>query len=133
MRPIEKEEFREPTEAEQSLLARLLRAEFPGRSELAPLLHSILVRTIDRNGSLELQTQVEGKASVIKRVPVEGEARDMDGVIIHLLLHVVDWRPVELESFREDGSAVKTMPPASAFELVVLPPAPKSGWASSNY
>jgi hypothetical protein len=39
-------EFREPTVVEQSLLARLLEANFPGRNELAVLLGNVLVKTI---------------------------------------------------------------------------------------
>ncbi|MGC2330288.1 MAG: hypothetical protein WA581_02445 [Candidatus Acidiferrales bacterium] len=131
-RPMAKGELREPTEAERLLLKRLLDADFPGRSELAPLLQRVLVRTIDEDSGLELQTQAEGKAPVVKRVPVEAEAKDTDGVMIHMLLHVVEGKPVELEFFREDGATVKRMPPASAFELIVLPPVPEKGWANAN-
>jgi hypothetical protein len=79
------------------------------------------VKTIDKVGGLELQSQLEGKAPVVKRVPVEAEGKDEDGVVVHMLLHVVDGRPVELEFFREDAETVKKMPPPSAFELIVLP------------
>ncbi len=121
-------DFRKPTDAERSLLERLLEAEFPGRDELAPMIRSILVRTIDEDGGLELRSQIDGKASVVKRVPVEAEAKDEDGVVIHMRLHVVDGRPVELEFFREDGATLKRMPPPSALELIVLPPMPEKGW-----
>ncbi len=131
-RPTAKGELREPTEAEGLLLKRLLDADFPGRNELTPLLHRVLVRTIDDDSGLELQTQVEGKAPVVKRVPVEAEAKDTDGVMIHMLLHVVEGKPVELEFFRDDGATVKKMPSASAFELIVLPPVPEKGWANAN-
>jgi hypothetical protein len=107
----------------------LLEAEFPGRDELAPMLRLVLVRTIDEDGGLELQSQIEGKAPVVKRVPVEAEARDEDGFTIHALLHVVDGRPIELEIYK-DGGSVKQMPSASAFELIVLPPMPEKGWGS---
>jgi len=39
-------------------------------------------------------------------------------------LHVKDGQPAELEIFKDDGSPVKRMPSPSAFELIVLPPAP---------
>ena len=126
-------EFREPTMREQALLNRLLDAEFPGKKELAPLLGQVLVKTIDEDGGLELQSQVEGKAPVVQRVPVEAEAKDEDGVVIHMLLHVVEGRPVELEFFREDTASIKMMPPPSDFELVVLPPMPKGGWAGTEW
>ncbi|HWF38442.1 MAG TPA: hypothetical protein VG322_07980 [Candidatus Acidoferrales bacterium] len=132
MRPTAKGELREPTEAEGLLFKRFLDADFPGRNELAPLLQRVLVRTIDEDGGLELQSQVEGKAPVAKRVPVEAEANDEDGVVIHMLLHVVEGRPIELELFREDGARVRRVPPSSAFDLIVLPPAPETGWAHSR-
>jgi hypothetical protein len=122
--------FRKPTDREQALLNRLLEADFPGRDELASLLRQALVKTIDEDGGLELQSQVEGRAPVVKRVPVEAEGKDEDGVVIHVLLHVVDGRPVELELFREDSESVKKLPPSSAFELIVLPSMPASGWGN---
>ena len=121
-------EFRAPTNSERALLARLLDADFPGKDGLAPLLREILVKTIDEDGGLALQTQVEGKALVVQRVPVEAEGKDEDGVTIHMALHVVDGKPVELEFYREDPETVRRLPPASAFELIVLPPAPENGW-----
>jgi hypothetical protein len=122
--------FREPTAVEQALLERLLEANFPGTSELAALLGNVLVRTIDEDGSLELESQVEGKAPVVKRVPVEAEGKDEDGATIHMLLHVDEGKPVELEFLREDSVTIRTVPPPSAFELIVLPPMPSGGWAS---
>jgi hypothetical protein len=122
--------FRNPTDGEQALLNRLLEAEFPGKSELAPMMRLVLVKTIDEDGGLELRSQVEGKAPVVKRIPVEAEGKDEDGVVIHMLLHVVDGRPVELEFYRDGVGTVKTMPPASAFELIVLPPMPPKGWGN---
>ena len=123
-------EFREPTDEERALLNRLLEAKFPGRDELATLLHLVLVKTIDKDGGLELQSKIEGKASVVKRIPVEAEGKDEDGVVIHMLLHVVNGRPVELEFYRDGIGTVKTMPPASTFELIVLPPMPEKGWGN---
>jgi hypothetical protein len=106
-------------------LERLLEAEFPGRDELAPILRNSLVRTIDKDGGLELRSQVSGEAPVVKRIPVEAEAKDDDGFRVHALLHVVGGRPVELEIYKDDGSTVKRMPPVWTFELIVLPPAPR--------
>jgi len=92
----------------------LLEAEFPGKEQLAPMVQDMLVRPIDEAGSLELRTQANTRATVIKRIPVEAEAKDKDGVTIHVLLHVVDGRPIELEIFKDDSSRIKYMP-------VVLP------------
>src|SRR5713226_4799769 len=107
-------QFRKPTKEEQTLLQRLLEAEFPGKEQLAPMVQDMLVRPIDEAGSLELRTQANTRATVIKRIPVEAEAKDKDGVTIHVLLHVVDGRPIELEIFKDDSSRIKYMP-------VVLP------------
>jgi hypothetical protein len=124
-RPMNQEEhFRKPTVTEQALLERLIEADFPGREELAPMIHSILVRPLDGEGSLELNSQIPGIAPVVKRIPVEAEATDEDGVRMHVLLHVLNGRPIELEFFKEDGSGIKRLPVPSDFELIVLPPAP---------
>jgi hypothetical protein len=117
-------QFRSPTLAERELLRRLLEANFPGRDELVPMFEQIEVRTLDELGGLELRSRAPGRAPVVKRVPVEAEAKDEDGYLIHVLLHVVDGRPTELEIFKDDGSCVRRMPAPSAFELMVLPPAP---------
>jgi len=124
---IPETEFRKPTDAERALLDRLLEVQFPGRNELAPMIGDILVRKLYDDGGLELKTQTDGKAPVVKRIPVEAEAKDDDGFTIHALLHVVDGRPIELEIYK-DGGSVEKMPPASAFELIVLPPMPKDGY-----
>jgi hypothetical protein len=126
-RPMKPEQhFRKPTSEERALLEHLLQADFPGRHELASIMRDILVRTLDEYDGLEIRSQVEGKAPIMKRIPVEAEAKDDDGFTIHVLLHVVDGRPVELEIYKDDGSRVKRKPSPSEFELIVLPPAPSS-------
>jgi len=125
-------ECRQPTAVERSLLERILEAEFSGRDELAPLLRSVIVRNIDEDCGLELESQVQGKAPVTKRIPVDAEGKDEDGVAIHMLLHVVEGRPVELEFFREDGATVRKVPAPSAFDLIVLPPGPPGGFRGAN-
>ena len=117
-------QFRAPTPTERQLLRRLLEADFAGRDALVPMLDQVEVRTLDELGSVELRTHLAGKAPVVKRIPVEAEAEDEDGYVIHAMLHVVDGRPTELEIFKDDGSRVRRMPDPSAFELMVLPPAP---------
>jgi len=82
------------------------------------------VRAIDEDGSLEIKSRAGGTAPVVKRIPVEAEAKADDGVVVHVLLHVIEGRPVELEVYREDGANISKIPPASSFELIVLPPAP---------
>ncbi len=121
-------QFRDPTPYERSLLDRLLEADFPGKTELLPLLRQISVRVLDEDGGLEIKSEVPGKAPVVQRVPVEAEGKDEDGATIHVLLHVVEGRPVELEIYKDAITSVKRMPPVSEFEVIVLPPPPEKGW-----
>jgi len=124
--------FRQPTEAELLILKTLLQAAFPGRDELNTLLKDCDVKTIDNNGSLAIQTRGNVIAPVLKRIPVEAEAKDEDEVVVHILLHVVGGKPVELEIFKEDGSQVQRTPLSSALESVVLAPVPPSRDNSIN-
>jgi hypothetical protein len=121
-------QFRQPTIAERALFDRLLKAEFPGRPELAALLRDVSVKTCDNDGSLVLRVAAEGTAPVNQRIPVEAEGKDEDGAKLHALLHVPNGRPNYLEFFREDAKTVKRIPHPETWELIVLPPAPKNGW-----
>lgn len=114
--------FRAMTPYERRVLSRLLSQDFPGRDELAIQLIHCRVRTIDEDGSLEIETESRIKAAAAKsRVPTEGEAEDRDGVTIHFLLHVVDGAICELEIYKEDNSRVATWPPVQ--EIRVFAPA----------
>lgn len=120
------EKFRRPDSKELALLKRLLEAEFPGRDDLMAMIPDLRVRSIDAEGSLELQSPSKISAHVIKQIPVEAQAKDQDGFEIHVLLHVVSGKPTELEVFKDDGSAIKRMPDPASFEVIVLPPAPNT-------
>jgi hypothetical protein len=122
-------DFREPTLNERGMIDRLLEAEFPGKYELVEMMRSVRVKTIDEDGGLELRTESKDRAPVLQRVPVEAESKAKDDrMTVHVLLHVVDGRPVELEIYRNDCARVEELPPPSEFELIVLPPAPTIGW-----
>ena len=45
--------FREPTDSERAILARLLDVDFVGRAELTLMMRGILVCQVDHNGSLD--------------------------------------------------------------------------------
>jgi hypothetical protein len=109
------------TEQERSYLNRLLHADFPGREELIRQLAEARVRTIDENGSLEILVRGGPPAEVKRRIPVEGQFADADGVPIHILLHAPNGFASELEVYREDSSRVIAMPSADRLELLVLP------------
>jgi hypothetical protein len=107
--------------AERAILARLLEGIFPGREPLLTQSLGITGRRIDTNGSLALHPGGPSpKADVVRRVPVEAEFEDGDGVIVHVLLHVLDGYLNELEIFREDSAAVQHVAPPTDFRLVVL-------------
>ncbi len=115
--------FREPTATEKALLQRLLEADFEGKVEVARQLRECRVRQIDSEGSLEIDPGTNfDKASVQKRIPVEAEGADEDGMQIHVLLHVVNGVVKELEIYKDDGSPLKRLPNSHDLKLLVLPP-----------
>jgi len=65
---------------------------------------------IDEDPSIFLRTSSSESASVIARVPTEGEAPDVDGVMIRYLLHVIEGRISELEIYKDDGSRILRQP-----------------------
>jgi hypothetical protein len=101
------------------ILAKLLTEPFPGRDEVARQIAVARGRTIDAEGSLALSAVEVPRASVVRRIPVEAEVEDVDGVTIHVLLHVVDGYIDESEIYRDDGAAVQA-PIRDALRVVVL-------------
>ena len=104
--------YRALDKRELQLLEHLLRHEFPGRDELREQLGFVLCRTIDEDGGLSLKCSANIQARVLCRVPTEGKCTDLDGIHIHVLLHVVDGFMNELEIYKEDSSRVKQSPVA---------------------
>jgi len=99
------------TEKEKQLVERLLEPDFPGRDELVQQLHAAEVRGIDEDGSVEFRVTSDVPACNVKyRVPTEGEYEDLDGVKVHVLLHVVGRKAKELELYKEDNSPVRAWP-----------------------
>lgn len=108
------------TEWERHLILRLLEPPFPGRDVLLHQVDHLFGRTIDENGSLELQCEITSAAPVEKRVPTEGEAIDRDGTTIHYLLHVVAGKMKALEVYKDDSSRVLQHPDPNEVKVVVL-------------
>lgn len=114
-------EWRTPTSEEQALMNRLVEKPFNGREAMAEQLQSVKVRPADQDGCLSIHVPPTAPvADVAYRVPIEAEAPDTDGITIHLLLHVVEGRAVELEMFKEDNSNIIEVPPANAWEVAAL-------------
>jgi hypothetical protein len=98
----------------------LLGAEFPGRDVLTAQLRSAMVVALDSNGSLRFDVRDGGQAEVVRRIPVEAETEDGDGVTIHLLLHVIDGLLNELEIYREDSKSLKRSIDSSSLRVLDL-------------
>lgn len=105
---------------EKELLAKLLDAKFLGRDELLWQARRVMVRAMDRNGSLEFILTHDRPAPVAHRVPVEAEVDDSDGVTIHVLLHVVGGMLRELEIYREDSKDVQHEPDPKDLRVTAL-------------
>ena len=104
----------------QRILAVLLAADFPGRDAVVAQIAAAKGRRIDDDGSLELSVVDAPPAAVERRIPVEAEIEDLDGVTVHLLLHVLDGFVSELEIFREDSGPVLGPLPPGALRVIVL-------------
>ena len=98
--------FRASSHLERRVLSALLSAEFRGNAALREQAKTAQVRVIDADGSLEISAGEGPRADVDQRVPIEGEIPDRDGIIIHILLHVVDGNLNELEIYREDSGPI---------------------------
>lgn len=111
---------RRPTEREFALLSRLVGSEFDGAAALAQQLATTLVTRLDEDGSLRLDPGDTIPAAVKRRIPVEASYPDADGVIVHVLLHIIEGRLDELEVYREDSGRV-LVPPTETRALEVDP------------
>jgi uncharacterized protein DUF6984 len=114
------QDFRPLSNLEGQLLAVLLSADFPGRNAIVEQIAFASVREIDDNGSLEFGPSDKTPAQVVRRIPVEAELDDSDGVMIHLLLHVVDGFVKELEVYRDDSGRVRRDLAPEDLRLLVL-------------
>lgn len=110
-------EYRPMTESEQALLSRLLESPFPGRDQLRAQLRDAMVRTIDEDGSFSIQVSRDQKADVLRRVPVEADGIDLDGMMIRFLLHVVKGIASELEIYRDDSLPVQKLPAVDQLQI----------------
>ncbi|MGM1016425.1 MAG: DUF6984 family protein [Actinomycetota bacterium] len=101
-------ELRPLARKEAAVLRTLLSQPFDGRVELVEQVAGLRVGALDEQGSLRLQTSGGSMSAAAYRVPVEASYTDADGVVAHVLLHVLNGRLHELEVYREDGGQVLT-------------------------
>lgn len=114
------EGLRPPSASEKQLLQRLLTLDFDGAEALSQQLRMLLVEPIDRDGSLRLHPVDATPVSVARRIPVEATYADADGVVVHVLIHVIEGMLNELEVYREDSGGV-LIAPVDATQLAVEP------------
>jgi hypothetical protein len=112
--------YRPLTLKEKELLARLLSVPFVGRDALKEQVNHISVKTIDVEGSIQFNVTSGGLAHVLRRVPIEGEFEDSDGMTIRVLLHVVSGRLSELEIYKDDSSGIIQMPDVDKLRIINL-------------
>jgi hypothetical protein len=99
----------------------LLKEDFPGSQALRDQISNLLVRPIDAEGSLRLDASGP-RAEVKHRVPMEAMLEDVDGITIHLLLHVIDGLMNELEVYKDDlGKPQRPLLPED-FRLIAFEP-----------
>lgn len=98
-------------------MTRLLEPDFPGRDQLLLQVPSVTACELDEDGGLALRCQSVELAPVKQRVPTEGECVDVDGMTIHILLHVVNGLLHELEIYKDDSSRVLRPPAAESISV----------------
>jgi hypothetical protein len=106
------------TKYETHLIGRLVE-RLPERDIYLRQIESARAEPWAGDESIKL-TLPEGAPSVCLRtgMPAEGEFRDADGVVAHVLLHVQDGHLRVLEIFKEDGSSVAKMPELENFKVI---------------
>jgi hypothetical protein len=109
------------TPEERRLLGYLLSVPFAGSHELlGQIPHLRVSAACSACPTIELVTEDDvPRALVSRRIPVEARGRDVDGVPIQVLLHVLNGTASEIEVCRVDGQEIRTMPETASLELFV--------------
>lgn len=107
---------------ERSLIFHLLSISFPGCNELQEQIdESLVLYECEYCPTIELIVNRSAtNAQVRRRVPVEGEGFDEDGVKIHFLVHVVEGYLSEIEFFRDDSERIRQLPEISSIKVMSL-------------
>ena len=115
--------FRPLRNEERRLLEALLdHHPFDGRDQLREQLESTTARLIgeyhDNYGSIELRVSNGPSSSARRRVPVEGQYLDHDGIPVWILLHINrEGFLCELEIVRADGKPLISTPEPERLEV----------------
>lgn len=105
------------TDYEQQLAIKLLEA-LPNGAQYLEQLNSVQVSRWAGDSSLKFEFREDvGSVDNEMGIPVEGEFKDVDGVPIHVLMHVKDGKLHILEIYKENASEVIRMPPAADLQI----------------
>lgn len=121
---VAESDFRSPSTLEFELIRTMLRPDFPGRDVLLRQLEGASVRRVDPDGSLKIMVRSLERAQVTQMTPVIGFARDLDGMLIEFMLHVIDGRLEEFEILRADSKPLQHVVQPDELEVSVAAPWP---------
>lgn len=102
---------------EKEIINKLLEKEF-GEREIVrkQLSETNVIESSDGTGTLIFDVGKSGKPP--HWIPVEAECKDIDGVPIHVLLHMRENMIYELEIYKEDSTPIIRKPTADQLELI---------------
>ena len=117
---------------ERATINALLSQDFPGVEELRLQVDHLKVSEIypgrDPTVTFSISDEAVPASQVDDRVPVEAEGRDIDGMLIMILLHVVDGFIWQLEVLRGTDYEVIQLPEPSSLTFFAprpyFPPGP---------
>ena len=109
--------MRPMTSDELKLINKLLSETFPGADQLRQQIELAEVEELDDQGSLRFFSSQSGQADVLQRVPVEASTEDSDGILIHVLIHVVGGRLHELEFYKDSPGPIKSVPKLDSWKI----------------
>lgn len=113
-------EWRPLTPREREIIHVLVRAPFQGQSALQQQLADARAMELDDRHNLAIRPSGgSAPACVTSRIPVEAETEDSDGVLVHILIHVVGGYINEVEVYREDSAPL--LAPLDPTQLRVVP------------
>jgi hypothetical protein len=112
---------------EGALLHRLLERNFPGRDALVQQIPLADVRwggTREAPSFMSIRVPEEVERAEVDAASLsdaEGIAWDIDGMKIHLIIHLEGGRLAELEVIREDGEPIRRYPDAESIKPAYPP------------
>jgi len=111
------------TATERGILGFLLSAPCTGRDQLVQQRESAKAVIDSRMRPpnlvrLSVERDPATYARVAFRVPMMAEAHDTDGMVVHILLHVIDGYMDVLQTYREDPGHLTGLPNPEALQIV---------------